>query len=77
MTPDPAIAPQTSGAHPDPPTRCVLLAYVGARLGAGRPESGMPYDEFERRAFPVEEKSGATSSSRFRSDERAPVSSGS
>lgn len=52
-----------------------LFAFVGAKLGAGRPETGMPYDEFERRAFPA--NSGASSSSRFAREERAPVSSSS
>jgi SSS family solute:Na+ symporter/cation/acetate symporter len=54
-----------------------LFAYVGAKLGAGRPETGMPYDEFERRAFPVDENSGASSSSRFAREEREALSSGS
>jgi SSS family solute:Na+ symporter/cation/acetate symporter len=32
-----------------------LLAYLGTMIGRGRRETGMPYDEFERRAFAPDE----------------------
>ena len=36
-----------------------LLAYIGTLIGAGRVGStGMPYDEFERRAFAPDEETG-------------------
>jgi SSS family solute:Na+ symporter/cation/acetate symporter len=54
----------------------VLCAVVGARLGRAREETGMPYDEFERRAFPDDsENSDAISSPKFSRDRRSPASS--
>jgi SSS family transporter len=47
-----------------------LFAYVGTRLGRGRVGStGMPYDEFERRAFPP----AGAAKQRFTRKERAPA----
>ena len=48
-----------------------LLAYIGTLIGAGRVGStGMPYDEFERRAFAPDEESAGRFTRRAEEPER-------